>query len=111
METKLDVCWSKGHDWKGLGTNTGVIRGAGSQGEKCFTPRPIWPTRGSLSLLPASKTLAHYSRLSTQRNLTLSSSIIAPLPASILNVMSYLALETALSFPLFDRFGRKHFST
>lgn len=33
METKLDVCWSKGHDWKGLGTNTGVIRGAGSQGE------------------------------------------------------------------------------
>lgn len=43
-------------------------------------PQLIWPTRSSLSLLPASKTLAHYSLLSFLPNLILSSSISTSLP-------------------------------
>lgn len=92
---------------KGLGTNRGVIRGAGSQGESVSlspNPRPIWATRSSLSLLPASKTLAHYSLFSFQPNLILSSSISTPPLTSILNVTSYLPTETA-NFLLFHYSG------
>lgn len=95
-------------DWKGLSTNRGVIRGAGSQGESVSlspNPRSIWPTRSSLSLPPASKTLAHYSLLSFQPNLILSSSIPTPHLTSILNVTSYVMSPNRncllSAFPLF----------